>query len=488
MKTLTVYHKLILIILLGATLRLYMALNAVTICTDSVAYMTSAEMFSQGLFREGIDSVYPPLYAFFIAFASLFFGDIEVSARMVSFVFATLAIPVSFCIGRRLYGDKIGLLAALFAALHQYMIRYSGEVLAEGVYYFVVSMAVLLALGAIFERSRLQMFLAGLFCALGYITKPEAIAFMPIISAWIIFYRFGDIKNDWRERGILLALGWSVFILMAIPYLYLIQQDVGAIELSGKVSLKNIFKRIVQMPTNVVILGKFLKAFPEAVSMPFLVLFVLGVFKRWKEGFNSKDLFLVSIPCFFWLLYLGVYPEKRYFVKQMPIALVFSALGFMFIYDQLKSRVSSKVGVVVPYFAAFLVVLLGVTQVYDGTQIRRHGLMEKEAGLWLKERCGRGVTVMTKPSLFKKHLPIFNYYGDLRFVRLPKKSSMKKVVNISRRKSVDFLAGYEHDLSVRIKDYDEKKGMLTVVNTFKLKEGEEFIIYRLPPDADGVCP
>ena len=65
--------------------------------------------------------------------------DLEFAGRLVSLVFGTLTAVLVLLLGRRVFDEETGLVAAAFAAMHPYMLRYSGDVLAEALYYFLVA-------------------------------------------------------------------------------------------------------------------------------------------------------------------------------------------------------------------------------------------------------------------------------------------------------------------------------------------------------------
>jgi 4-amino-4-deoxy-L-arabinose transferase-like glycosyltransferase len=221
-------------------------------------------------------------------------------------IFGTLVIPVSFYLGRHIYNERVGLITAFFVTVHPYLIRYSGDTLREGLYYFLAATVTLLGVKVIFTRSLRLMFLVGLFSFLAYMVKQGAIGFLIIISLWIVFYNIRQIREDWRERLALLASGWVLFILMALPYLLFLHQEIGGMAITGKMPLKILFTRIYTIATfnNTEHWVDFLKHFPEAFSIPFFVLFLFFIFKRFKEGFTSSEVYLISILVGYSVIYL----------------------------------------------------------------------------------------------------------------------------------------------------------------------------------------
>ena len=69
---------------------------------------------------------HPPLYYVLLHFW-LWFGDSAAHVRMLSALFGTLAIPVIFLVGRRLFGNGVGLIAAFILAISPFHVRFAQE-------------------------------------------------------------------------------------------------------------------------------------------------------------------------------------------------------------------------------------------------------------------------------------------------------------------------------------------------------------------------
>jgi 4-amino-4-deoxy-L-arabinose transferase-like glycosyltransferase len=459
--------KLFFIVCLGFFVRLYVVLNAVTVSPDSTRYLHFAGKFAQGDYRGGLDTVIPLFYPLTVALASVIFQDLELSGRVVSLVFGTLAIPVSFYLGRLIYNERVGLFAAFFAAVHPYMVRYSADALAEGLYYFLAPVAVLIGLKAVRGMGVGWMSLAGLFSALAYLTRPEGVGLMVIISLWALFYNLRLLKDDWGKRLGMVASGWAVFILIAIPYLLYIYQDTGGFAISGKLSFGSTLSSIKGLPFNGQKLVAFLKNLPGAFSVPFFVLFFYGLFKRRRDGFTPAEYYLMTILVSFWFLYLCVLPQRRYFVELMPMALVFAATGFYYVEHWLKGRVKEKAHLA----AALLLLLITAVQLPKGmVSLHANRLPERLAGEWLEGHEDGPFTIMARK-------PIVAFYAGGNYLRLPG-GRLEDVIKYGKEKGAVYMAGYGSGLGERIPDFDTEKGrFLEEVSSFKGIKGDEFIIY-----------
>ncbi len=70
---------------------------------------------------------HPPLYYFLLKLWSQFFGTSEVALRSLSVLFAIGTIYLTFLITKRMFGKKVGIIAALFLATSPLHIYYSQE-------------------------------------------------------------------------------------------------------------------------------------------------------------------------------------------------------------------------------------------------------------------------------------------------------------------------------------------------------------------------
>jgi 4-amino-4-deoxy-L-arabinose transferase-like glycosyltransferase len=467
----TTGQKLTIVVCLGFILRLYVALNAVTISVDSAIDLRLARAFIEGDFYGGLDASRPPLHPLLVSLLYPLFNDYEFSARIISLVFGTLVIAVSFHIGKRVFDERVGLITAILVAVHPYLIRFSGDTLREGLYYFLTATVTLLGIKAVFSRSIRFMFLVGLVCFLAYLTKHSSIGFLVVISLWVIFYNFGQIRKDWGRRLSLLASGWAVFFLMALPYLFFLFQKTGRLTITGKFSLDFVFSMAYKTVTfNNEYLVNFLKHFPEAFSFAFFVLFLWYIFKRFKEGFTSAEYYLITIVVAYSLVHLTLGPERRYFVQLMPFALVFSAMGFIYVEDWLRA---TKKG---PLIITVLFLAIVAIQLPKGLKtLKAHRLPEKLAGEWLLATEGNGTTVISRK-------PIVTYYADGNFVYLIDGFSLESVVRRAKRHGAEYIAGYPEKFREVVPDFDrDEKRLLIEVRSFEGKDGKRFVLYRVKP-------
>jgi len=115
---------LLAIMLLGAVLRLY-GLGFQSLSGDELASWSLSE---GDTIPQLVGSyVQPPLYFLILDLTRLIFGDSEWALRLPSAVAGWLSIPAVYLLGKRLYSEREGLMAALFVAVLWSPIYYSQE-------------------------------------------------------------------------------------------------------------------------------------------------------------------------------------------------------------------------------------------------------------------------------------------------------------------------------------------------------------------------
>src|ERR671911_3171567 len=118
---------LLAIMLLGAVLRFY-GLGFQSLWSDELASwdISTRETISQVIGGVRGDD-HPPLYFLILRFAQSIFGDSEWALRLPSAFAGWLCIPAIYLLGKRLYSEREGIVAALFLAVFWAPIYFSQE-------------------------------------------------------------------------------------------------------------------------------------------------------------------------------------------------------------------------------------------------------------------------------------------------------------------------------------------------------------------------
>jgi mannosyltransferase len=139
------------------------------------------------------------------------FGGSEGFVRGLSVLFSVATVPVVYLLGTRLFGRRVGLLAALLLAINAYHIRYAQEVRSYAMVVFFAVLATWLLAKNLQEPSSAHWGIYAVVCALTAYSHFYAVLLVPAHAISILSWRRDEIP--WRKLvGSLLAFG-----VMVIP-------------------------------------------------------------------------------------------------------------------------------------------------------------------------------------------------------------------------------------------------------------------------------
>ncbi len=137
------------------------------------------------------------LYTLYLTAVYAVFGLHPLAARLIQAVVVGLLHPwLAWRIGRRVFGDRVGLVAAGMTALYAYFIYYAGALVTEAFYILAVLWMFDLALGMRVphpERPRLVSLRPwlglGLALGLAVLLRQLILLFAPFLFAWLFWQR-----------------------------------------------------------------------------------------------------------------------------------------------------------------------------------------------------------------------------------------------------------------------------------------------------------
>ncbi len=136
----------------------------------------------------------PPLYPIFLAVIYKLLGPSVISAVFVQYLIGSICCVLTYLLGRRYFGSKVGTVAGVAMALTATQIYYEGRLLPP-VLIILLNLAVLLLAAKQMESAALWRWpVIGLLAGLSAITRPDILLFVPALLAWM-----------WIERKTLLA-------------------------------------------------------------------------------------------------------------------------------------------------------------------------------------------------------------------------------------------------------------------------------------------
>jgi tetratricopeptide (TPR) repeat protein len=128
----------------------------------------------------------PPFYPLFLSFVYGLSHSSILWAKIIQAVLGALTCVLTYQLGKKIFGRRAGLIAALITAVYMPLVFYETELLAAGWASFLM-VAVVLLLIKIQEKPTVRRgFVLGLAGALGIITRPEFLFFFGAACLWLI--------------------------------------------------------------------------------------------------------------------------------------------------------------------------------------------------------------------------------------------------------------------------------------------------------------
>lgn len=389
---------LVVLLFIAFLIRLYKISLIQCIATDGVAYVNAAKNIIEG---KGFNIIWPPLYPLMISFLWKAGINPELSGQLISLIFGVSTVFLAYIIADAVFSRKIAYISAIFAAFHPYLVRYSAEVLTDSLFTFLITLIVFCGWQLMRKKKFIFVFVTGLLAGLAYLTKPEGIFVLVIISFW---WAIGYKEVFYKKLARIIST-WLIFLLISFPYLYAVKKDTGRWMISQKQSI--VFSVALQeegyadeflnisplefakeKPKQFFIkighgLITLLGRIPDAYH-PLLFLFlIIGLFGGIKE--RKYLWYILSFLITFFIGYAIFHPGRRYLAGWVPLTLFISAFGV----EKTEKRLGRKFGLAA--VSAALLIMLPKTLAAE----RDGGKQWKEAGLWIKNKSGPAMKIMS---------------------------------------------------------------------------------------------
>jgi len=230
---------LLLCLCVGLGLRVLAAGYGGPIKRDGAFYAELGSHLAQGDLAQTFHPKSTPLFPFLLGLVHLVVDDLELSGQIVSVLASTLTIIVVYWLGKLLFDERAGILAATLATIHPFLVRYSGYAMTESLYTFTFALALGAVWLALVRGGWGRYALAGAAVGVSYLARLEGLGLAALLCLGTLL-RFKVMKGDrshlkrWaREVGALVLAG-VVFLAMASPQLYFVRQQMGVWSLTPK--------------------------------------------------------------------------------------------------------------------------------------------------------------------------------------------------------------------------------------------------------------
>ncbi|NLF75272.1 MAG: glycosyltransferase family 39 protein, partial [Chloroflexi bacterium] len=201
LKQMTAPRWLGVIVLLAVAGRLaFIALFSDTLSLQTSGYDTYAVNVMEGRGytrfddRDG-DSDLPPLYPFFLVGVYEVFGRDPVAVALVQIGLDVLTVLLIYWVGRRVAGERVGLLAAALYGLYPYLLYQNLTLNDTGLFILLLAAGIALAYRARDRRDWRGAALLGALFGLAALTKAFVLLMLPLLALWW-----------WRQIGLRAAV------------------------------------------------------------------------------------------------------------------------------------------------------------------------------------------------------------------------------------------------------------------------------------------
>jgi 4-amino-4-deoxy-L-arabinose transferase-like glycosyltransferase len=217
--------RLVLIVALALAVRLAYVLwytRSAPTGFDADAYLRLAFGLSHhGRYELGgvATALFPPGFPAFLAALQVLHLDHFSELVVAMAPFGTITVVLVALLGRRIGGDKVGLIAGAIAAVYPNLFLAEGALMSESLTALLVTLALLLALRAIDRPSLSRFAVLGLPLAYGGLTRTDGTLFavlLVVTVAWCVtasprnWRRFAALCSAGLIASVVLVGGWLV--------------------------------------------------------------------------------------------------------------------------------------------------------------------------------------------------------------------------------------------------------------------------------------
>jgi 4-amino-4-deoxy-L-arabinose transferase-like glycosyltransferase len=158
---------------------------------------------------------HPPLYSVLLSGLYVLGGHAGLAQRSLGLLLGTITLVLVGLLGRRVGGERLGVIAALLYAVYPVMIAVDGDLMSEVLYGPLIA-GMLLAAFALYDRpSARRAIILGAIIGLAALTRTEALLFLPFLLLPVAWRA----RPAGRSRATLAAIGLLACVVVITPWL-----------------------------------------------------------------------------------------------------------------------------------------------------------------------------------------------------------------------------------------------------------------------------
>lgn len=370
---------------------------------DELKIIYAAHSFPDDIFTN-TDFRYPTFFHYFIGMLSLLLKlifklnnwsfnimYITILGRLVSAFLGVGSIFLTFVLGKRLYNEKVGLLAAVFLSLSLYHVQSSGLATLDVPNSFFLILTIYLAFRMYNEPKTIFYFLTGV--SLGILVGTKYFGGVVIISILVLHYyrtlkdRTGTMESFLNSRRlfsknlIILLLSAAITFLFTTPGILLNPMNFIHSETQELMFQEGLEYRSMSL---VHIFASIIRNFTEATDPLLSLLMIFGLFYPLQKLWDREiPLLAALIPIF---LIFGAL-RSRHFITILPLTAILGANAAFCLYET-KRFISKNIGI----FLFALWIIFSLTYNSAGILLRKDD-SRTEAAHYIDEKIPAGATI-----------------------------------------------------------------------------------------------
>ena len=166
-----------------------------------------------------------PGYPFFLSIIFFVFGHKLLVVRVLQTLLSALTVTAVYYITREVSEDKYSPAAAWMTALYPPLVGYSGLVLSETLFTFMLVLTILTLIRAVYGPTLRYSIISGALLGMTTLVRPTTIIYLPVVFLVLIIARWKDIKTL-LFRGVLIT---AAFVFSIAPWTWRNYRDFGVL-------------------------------------------------------------------------------------------------------------------------------------------------------------------------------------------------------------------------------------------------------------------
>ncbi|MBU4220133.1 MAG: glycosyltransferase family 39 protein [Euryarchaeota archaeon] len=196
---------LTMIVVLAFLLRLIFIFVQIKFHIFDVNFFASDSSFYDGIAKNilaGNGFGYPeptayvtPLYPLFLSAVYMIFGHNILAVQLLQALIGSLSVLCVYFIAKKIFDEKIGSIAAIIMAFYPHQIFWSGYILTETLYVFLLLFAILFFIRFCERQTIVNALVAGILLGIAGLTRPIAFCFTAFLIIYIIWLNKNKVQG-----------------------------------------------------------------------------------------------------------------------------------------------------------------------------------------------------------------------------------------------------------------------------------------------------